>query len=60
MREGLGFAQQAANFAQDFSKGDFLSMGKDVLDFGQGLEAQMGGGGNILDDAMDLSFGRER
>ena len=35
-------------------------MGKDVLDFGQGLEAQMGGGGNILDDAMDLSFGRER
>lgn len=60
MREGLGFAQQTANFAQDFSKGDFLSMGKDVLDFGQGLEAQMGGGGNILDDAMDLSFGRER
>lgn len=60
MREGLGFAQQAADFAKDFSKGDFLSMGKDVLDFGQGLESQMGGGGNVLDDAMDLSFGRER
>ena len=60
MREGLGFAQQAANFAKDFSKGDFLSMGQDVLSFGQGLESQMGGGGNVLDDAMDLSFGRER
>lgn len=58
MREGLGFAQQAADFAKDFSRGDFISMGKDVLDFGQ--QISNGGEGNILDDAMDLSFGRER
>lgn len=61
MRESLGFAQQAMNFAQDMSRGDFVSMGKDMLNFGQQFESQFGGGsGGVLDDALDIGFGRER